>query len=106
MVNRPSFATGVRNVASERDFYTFVNDKTGKVDYRGFEAGLNQSETMLRESLREHVHGGPTSTAILKQRIALGVGFQMTRTSNYSGRGFGATSVQGHQGARRASDAP
>jgi hypothetical protein len=29
MKNAPSFITHVRNVASERDFYNFVNDHTG-----------------------------------------------------------------------------
>lgn len=84
MKEDPSFLSSVRNVASERDFYSFVNDITGKVDHRGFEAGLAGAEAMLRDSLSEYIHGGSTvPIETLKQRIALGVGFQMTRTKYF-----------------------
>lgn len=80
-VEQPSFISRVRNVASERDFYTFVDDHTGLVDYKGFEAGLHASETMLRDSLREYIRSGVGTPAdTLRLRIALGVGIQMTRT--------------------------
>jgi hypothetical protein len=46
MDDRPSFVTRVRNIASERDFYSFVNDKTGNVDHRSLETGLNMSEIL------------------------------------------------------------
>lgn len=77
------FITSVRNVASERDFYTFVNDKTGVVDYASLEQGLNLSESVLRASLREYIGGGPTDRDTLKARIAVCVGLQMTRTKYF-----------------------
>ena len=84
MNDKPLFVSNVRNVASERDFYSFVNDRTGKVDHRSFEAGLSRSEAMLRESLQQYVHGGSTvPMETLRPRIAVGVGFQMTRTKYF-----------------------
>jgi len=84
MNDDPSFHSNVRNVASERDFYSFVNDRTGRVDHRSFENGLNASETMLRESLKYYINGGaPVPIETLRMRIAVGVGFQMTRTKYY-----------------------
>ena len=83
MAEKPSFITRVRNIASERDFYSFVNDTTGEIDHQSFEAGLNMSETMLREALHEYVAGGATPIETLRLRIALGVGFQMTRTKYF-----------------------
>jgi hypothetical protein len=79
-----SFISRVRNLASERDFYTFVDDHTGRVDYKGFESGLNASEAMLRDSLREYISNGVgTPAETLRLRIALGVGIQMTRTKYF-----------------------
>ncbi len=83
MKDDDAFITHVRNVAAERDFYTFVNDKTGQVDYQSFESGLNVGEIMLREALNEYLHGGDTPRETLKLRIAVGVGFQMTRTKYF-----------------------
>jgi hypothetical protein len=83
MTDAPCFVTRVRNVACERDFYSFVNDRTGKIDHQSFETALNRSETMLREALREYILGGVTATTTLKLRIAVGVGFQMTRTKYF-----------------------
>src|SRR5260370_108233 len=49
MNDDPSFHSNVRNVASERDFYSFVN--TGRVDHGSFENELNASRTRLIEPL-------------------------------------------------------
>jgi Protein of unknown function (DUF4238) len=84
MSEDPIFLSNVRNVASERDFYSFVNDHTGLVDHKSFEAGLNASEGMLRDSLREYIYGPATAPVeTLRLRIALGVGFQMSRTKYF-----------------------